>query len=124
MTRSGSLLGAVALAATFQGLTMVGASPASAQQFDCRDARLKAERSICDSEKLSGLDDRMSELYDDLMRAYSSKHKRAELRRYQRGFLETRNACRGDRACIKGAYLDQISVLEDRLELATRRSER
>jgi len=113
-------LAAIALAA----VSGIGATPAAAQQFDCRDAKLKTEKAICGSDNLSNLDDRMSELYDDLMRAYSSKKKRVWLRHYQREFLEARNACRSDRDCIKGIYLDQISDLEDRLEKATRRSER
>ena len=119
-----TLLHAAALAAAAQGLMLAQAAPASAQQFNCREARLKAERTICDSDRLSALDERMTEIYDDLMRAYSSKHDRNKLRRYQRAFLVTRNDCRSDRECIKGAYLDQISVLEERLEMATRRSER
>lgn len=124
MTTTKTLIQALSATAAVAAFAILSGTPASAQQFDCRDAHKKAEKAICNSDKLSALDDRLNELYDDLMRAYSSKQKRSGLRRYQREFLEARNACRGDRGCIKGAYLDQISVLEDRLEVATRRSER
>lgn len=49
---------------------------------------------------------------------------RQALRNYQRHFLAVRDDCGRDTSCIKGAYLDQISVLEARLEKANRRTER
>ena len=50
--------------------------------------------------------------------------KRKALRNYQRHFLAVRDDCGRDTSCIKGAYLDQISVLEARLEKANSRTER
>jgi uncharacterized protein len=98
--------------------------PAAAQQFDCRDAEASSERTICRNDKLGALDEQMSNLYSELLRAYGSERQREGLRSYQRHFLAARDSCGRDTGCIKGAYLDQISVLEARLEQAYRRSER
>jgi uncharacterized protein len=66
----------------------------------------------------------MSALYRDLKSAYGSRYQREGLKAYQRQFLDARDACGRDTECIRGAYLDQISVLETSLENAYRRSER
>ena len=78
---------------------------------------------ICRNDGLGALDDQMSRLYGELMQAYDSQGERQALRNYQRHFLAVRDDCGRDTSCIKGAYLDQISVLEARLEKATRRTE-
>lgn len=100
------------------------ARPAASQEFDCRNAEFASERTICGSDRLSALDERMSQLYRDLKAAYASRYQRDDLKAYQQRFLEARDACGRDTECINGAYLDQISVLESRLEQAYRRSER
>lgn len=106
------------------GVLAVQATPAAAQEFNCRKAETASERAICRSDNLSSLDERMSNLYAELRQATSSKYRRADIKDYQRQFLDARDSCGRDTECIKGAYLDQISVLEDRLEQAYRRSER
>ena len=103
---AGSLLALVALAGAVR--------PAAAQEFDCRKADVASERMICGSDKLSALDERMN----------SSGYRREDLKAYQRQFLDARDSCGRDAECIKGAYFDQISVLEARLQQAYRRSER
>lgn len=118
--RSG--MGLVA-SATLAALALPG-DAATAQEFDCRNAVLASERTICRNDDLSALDEQMSGLYTELMDTHSSRGQRDDLRRYQRRFLAARDACGRDVRCIKGAYLDQISVLEARLERAYRRSER
>lgn len=98
--------------------------PAAAQEFDCQRARTASERTICRSDRLAGLDERMSALYSELKSAYDNRYQRNDLKMYQRRFLDARDSCGRDIECIRGAYLDQISVLESRLEQAYRRSER
>ncbi|MFT3730164.1 MAG: lysozyme inhibitor LprI family protein [Hyphomicrobium sp.] len=119
-------LAAAVSAASLLGLAVMaaGASPAASQEFDCRNAEIASERTICGSDRLSALDERMNALYADLRAASGSKYERADLKSYQRQFLDARDGCGRDAECIKGAYLDQISVLESRLERAYRRSER
>ncbi len=98
--------------------------PAAAQDFDCRKAQAASERMICRSDRLAGLDERMSSLYSELKSTYGNRNQRNDLRDYQRRFLDARDSCGRDTECIRGAYLDQISVLESRLERSYRRSER
>jgi uncharacterized protein len=100
------------------------ARTAAAQEFDCRNVEFASERTICGSDRLSALDERMSGLYTDLKAAYGSRYRREDLKVYQRQFLDARDACGRDTECIKGAYLDQISVLEARLEQVYRPTER
>ncbi|HML29406.1 MAG TPA: lysozyme inhibitor LprI family protein [Hyphomicrobium sp.] len=113
---AGALLALAAMAA--------GVRPAASQEFDCRNAEFASEVTICGSERLSALDERMSALYRDLKSAYGKRYQREDLKAYQQQFLDARDACGRDTECIKGAYLDQIGVLEARLEQAYRRSER
>ncbi|MET0408601.1 MAG: lysozyme inhibitor LprI family protein [Hyphomicrobium sp.] len=113
---AGALLALAAMAGTVR--------PAAAQEFNCRNAEFASERTICGSDRLSALDERMSALYAELKAASASRYQRADIKAYQRQFLDARDNCGRDVDCIRGAYLDQISVLETRLEQAYRRSER
>jgi uncharacterized protein len=115
-------ISAVVLAAL--GALAVQATQAVAQEFDCRRAELSSERMICRSDALAALDEKMSGLYAELKQSYDRKSQRDQLKRYQRQFLAARDDCARDMECIKGAYLDQISVLEAQLERNDRRSER
>lgn len=100
------------------------AGRATAQEFDCRKAGMASERTICRSDMLAALDEKMSGLYAELKQSYARRGERDQLKRYQRQFLAARDDCARDTECIKGAYLDQISVLEAQLEHNERRSER
>lgn len=113
---AGSLLALAAFAGAVR--------PAAAQEFDCRRAELTSERVICGSDTLASLDERTSALYADLKEAYGRGYRREDLKAYQRQFLDARDGCGRDAECIKGAYLDQIGVLESRLDRAYRASER
>ena len=113
---AGSLLALAIMAGTVR--------PASSQEFDCRNAEFASERTICGSDRLSALDERMNEVYRDLEATSSSRYQREGLSAYQRQFLDARDACGRDAECINGAYLDQIGVLESRLKRAYRPRER
>ncbi|RIA56378.1 lysozyme inhibitor LprI family protein [Dichotomicrobium thermohalophilum] len=89
--------------AVFLGL---GASQAAAQSFDCSKARLAAELAVCDSPRLSRLDEEMSALYFGLPYVV-----RDEIKGAQRRWLRRRNACGYDERCIEEAYLRRIEVL-------------
>ena len=109
---SGLALGGVVVVA------LAKAAPAAAQSFDCRDSGMASERAVCGSDRLSGLDERMTGLYASLMAALNTDRQRESLRGYQLRFLAVRNRCGRDTGCIKGAYLDQIEVLSARLRVA------
>lgn len=104
------LAGAIALAAA-----SAWGVPAHAQEFDCRAAALASERAICNSGRLSVLDERMSFLYNRLWQVLRKDGAREGLREYQLMFLRTRDRCGRDEECLAGAYLDQIEVLKERL---------
>lgn len=91
------------------------ATPVRAQDFDCHAASTATEHAICASERLSALDERMTRLYDRLWIALDDNGAREGLREYQRMFLAARNRCGRNESCIRGAYLDQIEVLNSRL---------
>lgn len=116
-TISAAALGALAVLAA-------QVSRASAQEFDCRKAGMVSERTICRSDVLAALDEKMSGLYGELKQSYGRGSDRDQLKRYQRQFLAARNDCGRDTECIKGAYLDQIGVLEAQIERNNRLSER
>ena len=116
MTRSFRLTACAAAAIAASVVTLPQST--AAQSFNCRAASNAAERAVCGSDKLSDLDDRMSELYSQLLSGTSSERTRTWVRDYQHRFLAARDACGRNTSCIKGAYLDQISVLSARIHVA------
>jgi len=86
----------------------IGMPAVSAQSFDCDKARLDTEYAICDSPRLSRLDEEMSSLYYDLPRYVRNEIKRSQLR-----WLRRRNACGYNRRCIARAYRRRIEFLLD-----------
>jgi uncharacterized protein len=90
------------------------ATPAGAVDFSCRDARTAAERAICADATLGRLDDRMATLYGRVW-SVASTRARLDLKAYQHRFLQARDSCGRNSGCIRGAYLDQVSVLDQRL---------
>ena len=109
MNRSLNIAAGLVLAVAAAITTSAGAT-----DFSCRDASNSAERAICADAKLSQLDDRMATVYGRLW-SVSSHRSRLALRDYQHRFLNARNACGWNTGCIRGAYLDQISVLDGKL---------
>ena len=97
------------------GLMALSAKPAAAQDFSCTGSLLAAERTICQHPRLRHLDDRMAELYGRLW-GRLGEHRREALRDHQRSFLETRNQCGNNQACIRNAYFDRNAVLQHRLD--------
>lgn len=120
--RFAAAISATALAAL--AVLAAQAGRASAQEFDCRQAGMASERTICRSDVLGALDEKMSGLYAELKQSYGRRSERDQLKRYQRQFLAARNDCGRDTECIKGAYLDQIGVLQAQIERNNRLSER
>lgn len=85
-----------------------GATAVSAQSFDCDKARIATEYAICDSDRLSRLDEEMASLYFGLPYRI-----REDIEGEQARWLRRRNACRYDHDCIARAYyrrVDQLSA--------------
>ena len=101
------------------GLTLVASAtvlstPSNAVDFSCREASNAAERTICRDGQLGRLDDQMAVVYGRLW-SVADHRDRLRLRTAQHQFLGARNACGWDAKCIRGAYLDQLSVLDSKL---------
>lgn len=87
----------------------VFASAVQAASFPCEKATTAVEKTICSSPELSTLDEYLGRYY--AAGRTSLKHAEDCLVRDQRAWISTvRNTCK-DAACLKGAYLERLSVL-------------
>jgi len=90
------------------GLLLVQA--AHAQSFNCRYARTADEVAICESARLSVLDERLSRRFFRLRDSLYGPD-RARLDRDQAAWLNARHQCGSDCACIAAAYRARLSDL-------------
>ncbi|WP_374087573.1 lysozyme inhibitor LprI family protein [Methylomicrobium lacus] len=86
------------------------ASPASyAASFDCAKARNWIEKTICSDVELSGLDEQLTDSYQN---ALAVAAKGEALKAEQKAWLKsTRNPCK-DIACLRQAYVNRIAGLD------------
>ena len=87
------------------------AAPAAAQSFDCAAAETDDEKAICDSGRLSALDDEMAALYRDV-EASALMGTRADVQEAQRAFLTERRNCGSNEGCITALYRERIADLK------------
>ncbi len=83
---------------------------AQAQSFDCRTNTKPDEVAICQSSRLSELDQRMSNLYFNRLSNLAGLERRS-LVASQVQWLQSRNICRQDIRCIQELYERRISEL-------------
>jgi uncharacterized protein YecT (DUF1311 family) len=97
------------LAATLMAasMTLSMASPALAQAFDCKRAKLTAEHLICQDKALSSLDLELDTAYGDALDVAADPDGVVST---QRAWLKRRNACT-DSACIKSLYKARLHAL-------------
>lgn len=101
------------------GLLILGAlsAPATAQHqsagpsFDCNTARPGAEQAICVYPDLAQLDRTMAELYEQV-RAARTGAAREALIAEQKLWLDGRNACGADHACLARVQRERIQQLQ------------
>lgn len=110
---------AAAVAATL--IAGAGSNAASAQDFSCTGPLNAAERTICQSQGLRELDERMARLYGWVWEA-APRWKREALREDQRAFLSQRNTCETGVRCLRRSYRARIGELTVRLAQGPRRS--
>jgi uncharacterized protein len=84
--------------------------PSTAQSFNCRYARAADEVMICQSRQLSALDERMSSTYYSVRNSLSGADRR-RLERTNRIWLQERQGCGRDAACITNIYRSWIRDL-------------
>jgi uncharacterized protein len=94
--------------ALFVGASFLGASsPAWAEgpSFDCRKARLPAERAICSDPKMSAIDALVTKAYASFEPAFGG-----DKRTIARALVADRNACGTDPACIVSAQNNALQT--------------
>jgi len=83
---------------------------AHAQSFNCRYARTADEVAICESARLSALDERLSSRFFRLRDSLYGPD-RARLDRDQAGWLNARQQCGSDWGCIAATYRARLAEL-------------
>jgi uncharacterized protein len=97
------------------GLAALCAPPTGAASFDCSSRWLTlTERTICDDQQLSQMDDRLARRLGGFARRLNFGQYLG-LRHWHASAARQRNLCRADRACIAGRYRAQARFL-DRLQ--------
>lgn len=96
------------------GVSMLVMAPgvAGAQSFNCGRATSAAEVTICRSDNLAALDERMARLYRRLERSMTGPIYRS-LVIGQQQWLSDRDACGFNAGCLASAYRRRIAELED-----------
>jgi uncharacterized protein len=108
------LLSITALAAAL--IVPLVASEADAASFNCRTARLDAEKAVCTGPILSRLDEDLAYWYGKAKERARYFDQTAWLRSSQRDWLVERNACGWNRACLRWVYRDRIAWLRSYAE--------
>lgn len=79
--------------------------------FNCRSARTRSERMVCESEGLAARDRQMSSMFYSAL-ADADPRTRRELRRTRDRFLAYRERCRSE-ACVADAYEGRMREIDD-----------
>jgi uncharacterized protein len=88
-------------------------SGASAASFDCRNATLAAEKTICGDANLSSLDERTAGMYFLIVGGGAPPDTIAQVKDVQSKFVTTRNACGANVDCLVNAYTTQMMFLKN-----------
>jgi uncharacterized protein len=114
MTRCSRMLKLLSLAC-LGVVILVRSSTATSPSFDCAKATGFVEKLLCTDTELAAMDVKMAALYMQALKQAPAAAKKA-LRKEQRGWLKTRNACQTytepRRNCVSYAYEQRISRLE------------
>lgn len=85
-------------------------SSASAQSFDCRNARSADEKAICQDSRLGELDKQLADVYDRVG-GKLSKQERQEFENHETAFVNARHRCGGHPGCIEQSYRNRLQEL-------------
>ena len=83
---------------------------ASAQSFDCRNARSADEKAICQDSRLGELDKQLAGVYDRVG-GKLSKQERQEFENHETAFVNARHRCGGHSGCIEQSYRNRLQEL-------------
>ena len=93
------------------GLTLFWSLPAQAQSFSCSNASTAAEFTVCNSENLQILDEKLNEVFADSFVTAATVPQRQKIARKQSKWVQKRNSCRTDVSCLSRRYQERIRVL-------------
>jgi uncharacterized protein len=105
-----------ALALTVAALLF--AATAQAQSFSCAYSQSPAQMAICNSEDLLVLDEKLAAMVAQRMARFATLAEREALQRDQSAWMDNRNACGSDQACLQLSYGERIAQLSGAAELA------
>lgn len=96
---------------TFVVFALLVAMPAMGASFDCVKAQSRVEKLVCETPKISDLDSKLGQVYDEALRK-ADPEQRKQLITEQKHWLQfTRNPCDTE-TCLKHAYWSRQAALE------------
>ncbi len=100
-------------------MTICATLPGDAEAIDCSRVSSFNEQTICGDKKLLLLDRDLTVVYNKFMKVFSDTghytHLVTETRATQKKWLQRRNACGADAACVKAAYEERLEVLQRKI---------
>lgn len=88
---------------------------AHAASFDCAKAQSKVEHLICDNPKISELDSKLGQVYQDVLSKANDEQKQRAIAEQKHWLKFTRNVCEKE-TCLKHAYWSRQAALETYFE--------
>ncbi len=98
----------IALLASAAMLSSLHAGKAS---FDCTKADKASEKAVCSNAELGRLDTQLAALYAKAQKSYDPGEL-PDLKKDQRAWMQERDRCGGDSACLKDRYERRIARLQ------------
>lgn len=95
--------------------SLMVALPAQAASFDCAKAQSKVEHLICDNPKISELDSKLGQDYQDVLSKANEEQKQRVIAEQKHWLKFTRNVCEKE-TCLKHAYWSRQAALETYFE--------
>lgn len=97
-------------------MTICATLPGDAEAIDCSKVSSFNEQTICGDKKLLLLDRDLTVVYNKFIKVFSDTghytYLITETKTAQQKWLQRRNACGADAACVKAAYEERLEVLQ------------
>ena len=103
-------------AAALSLAAVLTAAPAHSATVACAKAAAQTEFAICNSESLQDLDLQLDKAYSKELQAAATAPQQQQLARDHASWVQDRNACKADMACIAMRYQERILDLEREAE--------
>lgn len=101
------------------GVAFLWALPANSQTLKCGNAKTTAEFTICNSENLMVLDERLEKVYVVAFADQATKPQQQALSRKHNHWLIKRASCGGDSICLSTLYKTHIETVSGSVKSST-----